>query len=97
MSSSSGIASARRIADQAHLDGARIHFSARAVDSWHAILTEAAHAGRLEQIIQAVQQEYGANAELAKAVRHVRKAQMEAGMQSEDSRQPQKRPGRRKA
>lgn len=90
-------ASARRIADQAHLDGARIHFSARAVDSWHAILTEAAHAGRLEQIIQAVQQEYGANAELVKAVRHVRQSQMEVGLQREIDTKIQKRQGRRQA
>ena len=90
-------ASARRIADQAHLDGARIHFSARAVDSWHAILTEATHTGRLEEIIQAVQQEYGANAELAKAVRHVRQSQIETIVQGEGDTQPQKRQGRRKA
>lgn len=85
--------SARRIAAQAYLDSARIHFSARAVDSWHAILTEAAHAGRMEGVIQAVEQEYGANGELAKAVLHYRQAH---GLQTELA-QPakQKRTGRK--
>jgi hypothetical protein len=73
-------ASARRIADQAQLDGTRIHFSTRAVDSWHAILTEAAHAGGLEKVIQAAQQEYGANVALAKAVQHVRQAYSPNGL-----------------
>jgi hypothetical protein len=68
-------ASARRMAAQAHLDSARIHFSARAVDTWHAILTEAAHAGHLEHVIEAVQQEYGTNPELARAVRRYRQSQ----------------------
>lgn len=67
-------ASARRIAAQANLDGTRIHFAARAVDSWHAILTEAVHTGRMEGVIRAVMQEYGGNAQLAKAVREYRQA-----------------------
>ncbi|MCC6455892.1 MAG: hypothetical protein IT328_13150 [Caldilineaceae bacterium] len=71
-------ASARRMAAQAHLDSARIHFSARAVDTWHAILTEAAHAGHLEHLINAVQQEYAANPELAQAVRRYRQSQPQA-------------------
>jgi hypothetical protein len=67
-------ASARRIAAQAHLDSARIHFSARAVDGWHAILTEAVHAGQVEKVIQVVEVEYRANRELAEAVRHYRQS-----------------------
>ena len=70
--------SARRIAAQANLDVARIHFSARAVDSWHAILTEAAHAGLLEGVIAAAQQEYGANPELAQVVRNYRQRREDA-------------------
>jgi hypothetical protein len=64
--------SARRIAAQAHLDSRRIHFSGRAVDGWHAILTEAAHTGQLERVIDAVWQEYGSNPVLAKAVQTYR-------------------------
>lgn len=70
--------SARRIAAQAQLDVARIHFSARAVDSWHAILTEAAHAGLLEGVIAAALQEYGTNPALAKAVKHYRQQRAQA-------------------
>jgi hypothetical protein len=40
------------------------------VDGWHAILTEASHAGLVERVIEAARQEYGANRELAAAVRH---------------------------
>jgi hypothetical protein len=84
--------SARRIAAQAHLDTARIHFAPRAVDSWHAILTEAAHAGLLEQVIDATQQEYGANPELTQAVRRYRQSR------SQKSRSQSKKPqDRRKA
>jgi hypothetical protein len=82
--------SARRIAAQAHLDSARIHFSARAVDSWHAILTEAAHAGLLDGVIQAVQQEYGANTALAQAVQRVRQSHLQENRQ-EDSQAKKKR------
>lgn len=67
-------ASARRMAAQADLDSTRIHFSARAVDTWHAILTEAAHAGHLEHVIEAVQEEYGTNPELARAIARYRTA-----------------------
>lgn len=68
--------SARRMAAQAHLDVARIHFSPRAVDSWHAILTEAAHAGRIEAVIAAAQAEYGANSTLVNAARHFHQARV---------------------
>lgn len=63
-------ASARRIAAQAHLDSARIRFAPRAVDGWHAILTEAAHTGLMEGVIAAAQAEYGANHDLIHAIRH---------------------------
>jgi hypothetical protein len=87
--------SARRIAAQAHLDSARIHFSARAVDSWHAILTEAAHADLLDEVIRAVQQEYGANTELAKAVQHYRQSRLQENLQG--SSQAKRARMRRKA
>src|SRR5690606_22399596 len=67
-------AGARRMAAQARLDSTRIHFSARAVDTWHAILTEAAHAGHMEQMIEAVQQEYGTNPELVRAILRYRQS-----------------------
>jgi hypothetical protein len=69
--------SARRMAAQAHLDSARIHFSARAIDSWHAIMTEASHAGMVERVIDAAQREYGTNAELTRAVHHYRQARLQ--------------------
>jgi hypothetical protein len=67
-------AGARRIAAQAHLDSARIHFSARAVDGWHAILTEAVHTGQVERIIAVAEEEYRTNRELVEAVRHYRQS-----------------------
>jgi hypothetical protein len=66
------------MAAQAHLDSARIHFSARAVDTWHAILTEATHAGHVEHVIDAVQQEYATNSKLAHAVQHYRQSQSQS-------------------
>jgi hypothetical protein len=67
-------ASTRRIAAQSHLDSARIRYSARAVDSWHAVLTEAANAGELERVIKVVRKEYRANQELAEAVQSYRQS-----------------------
>ncbi len=69
--------SARRIAAQAHLDSARIRFAPHAVDSWHAILTEAAHSGQLERVIDVVREEYRANNKLAKAVRHYQQSRLQ--------------------
>jgi hypothetical protein len=65
-------ASARRLAAEAELESARIHFAARAVDRWHAILTEAVHVGSVEALILVVQREYPKNANLRKAVRYYR-------------------------
>ena len=89
-------ASARRIAAQAHLDTARIHFAPRAVDSWHAILTEAAHAGLLEHVIDAAQKEYGSNPELARAVRRYRQSCSQKSRSPKSRSQSKKPQGRRK-
>jgi hypothetical protein len=62
-------ASARRIAAQAQLDVARIHFGGSALDRWQAILTEAIYAGAMERVMQAARREYGGNEELMKALR----------------------------
>lgn len=62
-------AGARRIAAQAQLDVARIHFGGSALDRWQAILTEAVHAVAMRRVIEAVRNEYGDNDELAGAVR----------------------------
>jgi predicted DNA-binding protein (UPF0251 family) len=88
-------ASARRIAAQAQLDSARIHFAPRAVDSWHAILTEAAHMGLMESVIAAAQQEYRANVELAKAVQHYRQAEPERKVRPKRNQQVQGKTGQK--
>jgi hypothetical protein len=67
-------ASARRIAGQAGLDGTHIHFAPTAVDTWHAILTEADHADRLDALLEVVLREYGANPALRQAARRARHA-----------------------
>lgn len=79
-------ASARRVAAEAHLEGARIHFAARAVDRWHAILTEAVHVGRVDDLIKVVQREYPKNPALKGAV----------GRYRQSLRQSKKPQGRRK-
>lgn len=63
-------ASARRVAGQAGLTLTRIAFSPPAVNIWHAILTEAARAGRMAEVIAVAQGEYGRNADLRRAVAH---------------------------
>jgi hypothetical protein len=61
-------ASMRRIAAQAGLAAGRISFSAQAVNNWHAVLTEAEHSNRVDELMAVVQGEYGANPLLAKAL-----------------------------
>lgn len=61
-------ASARRVAGQAGLMLTRIAFSPPAVNIWHAVLTEAARAGRIAEVIAVAQGEYGRNADLRQAV-----------------------------
>ncbi len=61
-------ASARRVAAQAGLTLTRIAFSPPALNIWHAILTEAARAGRMDSVIAVAQGEYGRNADLRAAV-----------------------------
>jgi hypothetical protein len=92
-------ASARRIAAQAHLDSTRIHFAPRAVDGWHAILTEAAHTGLMEGVIAATQAEYGANRDLIRAIRHYRQARTrtETKREAQGKRPDSKKPDSKRA
>jgi hypothetical protein len=88
-------ASARRIADQAQLDGTRIHFAARALDRWHALLTEASHAGYMEKVIAVALAEYPNNRDLVDVVIRYRRAVEEKAFgQPKKPRQPR---GRRRA
>ena len=64
--------SARRIAHQAGLSLSRIHFSPTALDTWHAILTEADHTDAIEDLIAVVKDEYAANRDLRTAINHYR-------------------------
>ena len=54
-------AGARRVAAQGGLASSQIAFGPRAVDSWHAILTEAIHAGRLASVVAVALREYGSH------------------------------------
>lgn len=71
-------ASARRVAGQAGLTLTRIAFGPSAVNSWHAVLTEAGRAGRMEALIAVAQGEYGRNAELQAAIAGYREGQKES-------------------
>ncbi|MEZ4865838.1 MAG: tetratricopeptide repeat protein [Caldilineaceae bacterium] len=59
--------SARRIADDAGLNTQHIAFSARAIDSWHAILTEANSQNCIPALINIILDEYPNNLELRQA------------------------------
>ena len=61
-------ASARRVVAQAGLDGKRIGFCARAVDTWQAVLTEAVHGKALDRLMAVAVAEYGAHEPLLRAV-----------------------------
>jgi len=65
--------SSRRIAQAAGLNLSRVRFQATAVDTWHGVLTEAEHAGRVEAVIAVVEQEYGRNGALRSAVLALRR------------------------
>ena len=60
-------ASARRIAAQAHLDVGHIAFGPRALDCWHAILTEAVRSGQVAAVIRVALAEYAGNVALLRA------------------------------
>lgn len=62
-------AGARRVAAQGGLDASQIAFGSRAVDSWHAILTEAIHVNRLADVVAVALQEYGSHPGLRAAIR----------------------------
>ena len=62
----------RRIALAAGLILSRVRFQATAVDTWHAILTEAEHAGQVEAVVAVVTREYGANSAFREAARALR-------------------------
>ena len=66
-------ASVRRVAAQAQLDVARIGFTPRSVDTWHAVLLEAAHSGRLEALMDVAASEYRHHRALRLAVTEVRR------------------------
>ena len=51
--------SSRTVVDDAGLDARRIKFSDRAMDNWHAILNEAAHIGRIGDVLAVVRKQYG--------------------------------------
>ena len=64
--------SSRRIAQAAGLNLSRVRFQATAVDTWHAILTVAEHAGQVEAVVAVVTREYGANSAFREAARALR-------------------------
>ena len=52
---------------------ARIGFSPRGVDTWHAVLLEAAHSGRLQALMDVAATEYRDHRALRQAVTEVRR------------------------
>ena len=60
--------SARRVAEQAGLDLSRIQFAARAVDTWHAILSEAERNQQIPDLTAVARSEYPNNPELNKCL-----------------------------
>lgn len=63
--------SAIRIAQDSGLPVAMIALGDRAVDYWHAILSEAQKCNRLTHLLGIVNEEYGVNPELAAAIRNL--------------------------
>ena len=63
--------SAIRIAEDAGLPVTMIALGDRAIDHWHAILGEAQKRNRLASLLDVVNEEYGANRDLAAAIRSV--------------------------
>jgi formylglycine-generating enzyme required for sulfatase activity len=53
--------SARRLVADAELDARHITFSGQAINTWHAILSEAVKTDRLQKLLDCVQDEYGTN------------------------------------
>lgn len=51
----------RRVIADAGIDSSRIVFNAAAIDRWHSVLVEAEKIGRVDALLQVVEQEYGSN------------------------------------
>lgn len=68
--------SARRVADEAGLDIAHIEFSDRSVDTWHAILSEAARNDQLRSILAVALSEYPNSKELDQLCPRISSLQM---------------------
>lgn len=66
---------ARRVVADAGLNAQQISFSNRAIDNWHAILTEVAKNGGLDSLMAVALAEYGQNNELQQAWRAYRPPQ----------------------
>jgi hypothetical protein len=66
--------SIRRVAMQTPLDVAHIGFSPRAVDTWHAVLQEATHSGRLDALMDGAAGEYPEHPGLRQAIDALRQA-----------------------
>lgn len=66
--------SAQRVAYDAGLNTAIIHFSSRSIDNWHTILQEAIHANRVNQLLNIVLTEYPDNPGLRNAAENFRRS-----------------------
>lgn len=64
--------SIRRVIDDSGIDSARITFSGSIINIWHSILIEAKKTGQVDNLLSAVEYEYGGNLELQKACQNYR-------------------------
>ena len=72
-------ADARRVVDDAGVTQAQIDFSGKAINNWHAILTEAEKQGQLAAIIEVALEEYPQHAALARLYTALGRTQSETG------------------
>ncbi|MCB0064158.1 MAG: hypothetical protein KDE19_18675 [Caldilineaceae bacterium] len=64
----SDLYSIRRIVHDAGLDQARIDFHTNVINCWHAVLVEAQKNGYVDTLLDVVENEYGTNEDLQKAI-----------------------------
>jgi formylglycine-generating enzyme required for sulfatase activity len=74
-------ASARRVVADAGLDERRLAFTGQAINTWHAILREAANLNQVEALLQVALHDYGANHALTIAVSAYRRTMTSSAAQ----------------
>ncbi|MEZ4708788.1 MAG: effector-associated domain EAD1-containing protein [Caldilineaceae bacterium] len=80
--------SIRRIVDISGINQARIDFDPKAINSWHAVLKEAEKLGQVVALLDAVEPEYGTNAEFRSAYDLYRRSRVQTDSGRTDNQEP---------